>query len=893
MKSYTVWTVFLALLALFLIQPPASAAEQVATVVAARGDILAVDINGNSRKLTVKAPVFGEDTIETGARGRVQIRFTDNTLVSLGQATTMKIAEYRWQPEKNDGALKTRIKEGTFRIMGGALAQAAPQNFKTETPTATIGIRGSMYAGVATADSLSVVFQGGKGIEVTNSFGTVAITKPGYGTKAALGNSPLTPMKFSARDLDELGEVLNGNGVEKKEEKKIEGTSPEEQEAPSSSDQQPATKGASTETSSSADFTVFTDEATLATAEPLPGATDEVGPVPAATGPTSETLAVTDLLTTVATDTSQATLATDLSGATSPTGAILTGNYRFFLRDIDLTLTEPFLFDSTFLNYDAGAVNARLLNTGELNGTLANGDTFGPYLISSYNPMAASYGGISTSTNDISYFDPTLGLLNLTVTTYADSGGQFFYNTFYDTFDSTPDYLIGRLIYAGTPSTTIPTGGIDLFAGHLIHNSTSGTTYDANREQTSLEVSYYNRRIIGRSSEMDPASGKSGGAIFFGTLNSDGSAVLSIIASGNPGNSGPPPTGPPTTTGSEVISSSGSATANLYGNFNQGLAFTASGGDYSLFDNIQTSTWQATGAALRMPTSKIINNYPMSSQAYSGFVVGIADDTSTGAASRIFMNSAADDFSMTANPTTGVLSGSINAAELTSSGAVTLSGLTVGGTTANSAFIGTENMVAILSGSNLALSDYGNLLYNNGPLGPQITSLANDYLTWGYWEMAYTDPIDASRDHLFSSQSFFVAGQPTDPAYISSIMNTSFSGNYTGKAFGVELDPTGQNAMPLSNGITNLTVNFQDPAVANAVTGSINFDQASLTINSAASTLNNNGFTAYVSSVSGATPMSSAVNGAFYGQAAEGVGGNFNARLSTGVSYLGIFGGSR
>lgn len=905
MKSCTFRIVFLTLLNLLLIQPPANAAEQVATVVAARGDILAVDINGNSRKLNVQAPVFGEDTIETGARGRLQIRFTDNTLVSLGQATIMKIAEYRWQPEKNDGALKTRIKEGTFRVMGGALAQAAPQNFKTETPTATIGIRGSMYAGVATADSLSVVFQGGKGIEVTNSFGTVAITKPGYGTKAVLGNPPLTPVKFSARDLDELSEALNGNGVEKKEEKKIEGTSPEEQEAPSSSDQQPATEGASAETSSSADLTVFTDEASLATAEPGPGTTVEVGPVPTATDPTTETFAVTDLLTKVATDTSQTRLVTDVSGSTSTTsptestGSALTGNYRFFLRDIDLTLTEPSHFDSTFLNYDAGTVNARLLATGELTGALANGDTFGPYLINNYNPTAASYAGISTSTNNISYLDPTLGPLNLTTTTHADSGGQFFYNTIYNSIDSTTDYLISRLIYAGIPSTTVPSEGIDLFTGHLIHNSTLGTNYDADREQISLEVSYYNGRIIGRSSEMDPASGKSGGAIFFGTLNSDGSAALSIIASGNPVNSAPPPTGPPptgpspTTTGSELISSSGSALANLYGNFNQGLGFTASGSDYSLFDNIRTGTWEATGAALRMPTSKIINNYPTSPQTYTGFVVGIADDTSTGAASRIFMSSAPGDFSMTADPTTGVLSGSINAAELTSTGAVTLTGLTVGGTTANSAFIGTEDMVAILSGSNLALSDYGNLLYNNGPLGPQITSTANNYLTWGYWEMAYTDPVDGSRDHLFSSQSFFVAGQPTDPAYISSIMNTSFSGNYTGKAFGVELDPTGQNAMPLSNGATNLTVNFQDPAVANAVTGSINFDQASLTINSAASTLNNNGFTAYVSSVSGATPMSSAVNGAFYGQAAEGVGGNFNAKLSTGVAYLGIFGGSR
>lgn len=216
MKRSIASTLFLGFFTLILVWSPAYAAKQVATVVAVRGDAQAFDVKGKSRPLTVQTPIFEEDTIKTGERGRTQIMFTDNTQITLGNATTMKIAEYRWQPEQNDGALKTQVKEGTFRIMGGALTKTAPRNFKTETPSATIGIRGSMYAGVVTPDFLSVVFQGGKGIEITNAFGTVEISKPGFGTKVAMDKPPLPPMKFSAQELEEINKSLSGSGADEK-----------------------------------------------------------------------------------------------------------------------------------------------------------------------------------------------------------------------------------------------------------------------------------------------------------------------------------------------------------------------------------------------------------------------------------------------------------------------------------------------------------------------------------------------------------------------------------------------------------------------------------------------------------------------------------------------------
>lgn len=896
MKQSITSTLFLCFFVLILAWSPAHAAEQVATVVASRGDVQALDAKGKGRALTIKAPIFADDTIKTREHSRVQIMFTDNTLINLGNATTMKIAEYRWQPEQNDGALKTQIKEGTFRVMGGALTKTAPQNFKTETPTATIGIRGSMYAGVVTPEFLSVVFQGGKGIDITNAFGTVEITKPGFGTKVAMSKPPLPPMKFTAKEMGEMNKALSGNGAGEKEEKKEEkgeekGKGPEkapapkegESTAPAPAEQQAATAPAPDDTATFNSWGATMDPV-METASPMDPVTftPPLPLVPPVPYEIKEDIVVDD------SQDGQTATTTETAATTVVNSTALVGNYRFFLRDVDLTLADPDDFHSTFVAYYAESVNVTLFDNGELQGTLSDGTTFGPYLISGYNPNATSYSGFSAVTDTINYIDDTLGALNLTVTTVGEPSGQFFYNTFYATIDSSPDYLIGSLLYAGIPSTSIPTSGINMFTGHLIYNNTSMVYPDADMEKTSMEVNYYNRRLIGRSSDMNPAITKQDGAIFFGTVNSDGTADIIILGGG--GSSGTSPT-----------ATYGTASANLYGSFNQGLGFTASGADYYITDNTLHSTWQATGAALRAATTETISSYPTSPIPYTGFVVGVGDNTATGTASRIFMNNS-PTLSMTINPTTGTINGSLSANELY--GGNPLSNITIGHATdlTKSAYVLNDQMVAILTDSDpdYALSSYGNFLYTAGPDAPEITSAHTEYLTWGYWEMGYTDPYDSSKDHLFSSQSFFVAGQQTNPQYITNnLLNTPFTGTYTGKAFGVQLDSTGQNATQLTSasgvnkyGNVNLSINFAS-AVANPVNGTINFDQASLTINPAASTVTSAGFAATISSVSTIAPTSSAVNGAFYGNTAQAVGGNFHAQMNTGVRYLGVFGGSQ
>lgn len=210
-RSSLTWFALICLLCLQALQvPPAAAGEHnVATVIAVRGEVTAIDRQGTTRQLDLKDPIYLEDTIDTGDKGRLQIMFSDNTIISLGRQTIIQMLDYRFD-EHQKGSLSTRVNEGVFRVMGGILTKTSPENFTTNTASGNIGIRGSLYTGQIAGSELKVVFEGGKGITVQNDTGTVVITTPGHGIRANGFDQPISePFKYTPADLSKLHNQLS------------------------------------------------------------------------------------------------------------------------------------------------------------------------------------------------------------------------------------------------------------------------------------------------------------------------------------------------------------------------------------------------------------------------------------------------------------------------------------------------------------------------------------------------------------------------------------------------------------------------------------------------------------------------------------------------------------
>ena len=83
------------------------------------------------------------DTLITGYDGRVQIRFSDGSLVSMQPRTEFRIDRYRY--DTADQRSFFSLAAGAIRTVSGMIGKRNPADYRLSTPAATIGIRGTQF----------------------------------------------------------------------------------------------------------------------------------------------------------------------------------------------------------------------------------------------------------------------------------------------------------------------------------------------------------------------------------------------------------------------------------------------------------------------------------------------------------------------------------------------------------------------------------------------------------------------------------------------------------------------------------------------------------------------------------------------------------------------------
>ena len=124
----------------------AQGAEIIGRVLMAAGDVRAVR-SGLEVPLQYTSPIEAGDRVRTGSASHAQIRLTDESIISLRPETEFAFTDYRYTG-KDDGSERAlfRLIRGGLRTITGLVGRRNHQNYRLETPTATIGIRGTHYA---------------------------------------------------------------------------------------------------------------------------------------------------------------------------------------------------------------------------------------------------------------------------------------------------------------------------------------------------------------------------------------------------------------------------------------------------------------------------------------------------------------------------------------------------------------------------------------------------------------------------------------------------------------------------------------------------------------------------------------------------------------------------
>jgi len=140
---------------LFLLTNAVSAAESVGKVILSFGKNTAVSEQGDSRMLKRQSDIYADDLLVTGDKGRLQIRFSDGSRLSLKSGSEFKIAEYSFDQSKpEDGKVIYQLLKGGMRTISGQIGKQNKENYRLETVVATIGIRGTHYGVEYTPEGL-------------------------------------------------------------------------------------------------------------------------------------------------------------------------------------------------------------------------------------------------------------------------------------------------------------------------------------------------------------------------------------------------------------------------------------------------------------------------------------------------------------------------------------------------------------------------------------------------------------------------------------------------------------------------------------------------------------------------------------------------------------------
>jgi FecR protein len=135
--------------------PPASTVQPAATLEFVQGNVAVRSAAGASRVAQRGTVVNNGETIETQS-GRAQMRMVDGAFISLQNDTTLRLDNYRVASATEPESGFMSLVRGGLRTVTGLIGRNTKQNYRLQTATATVGIRGTGFSATSGDDGTRV-----------------------------------------------------------------------------------------------------------------------------------------------------------------------------------------------------------------------------------------------------------------------------------------------------------------------------------------------------------------------------------------------------------------------------------------------------------------------------------------------------------------------------------------------------------------------------------------------------------------------------------------------------------------------------------------------------------------------------------------------------------------
>ena len=138
---------FVALLLVGLVAAPAAAQEKpvIGRIKVSSGTAFVLR-DGAQLPAQLGTVLYEADGLRTGADGKVGVTLADDTRLSLGPNSELKLDRFTYAPADSTFGLVVKFVKGATTYVSGRIAKLAPDSIRLETPASIIGVRGTTLA---------------------------------------------------------------------------------------------------------------------------------------------------------------------------------------------------------------------------------------------------------------------------------------------------------------------------------------------------------------------------------------------------------------------------------------------------------------------------------------------------------------------------------------------------------------------------------------------------------------------------------------------------------------------------------------------------------------------------------------------------------------------------
>ncbi len=85
------------------------------------------------------------DRLVSASGASAAMVFRDGTLLTLGSGADILVRDYEFEPKEVKYAFSVYLAKGSAIYESGKIGKLSPQSVKVDTPTATVGVRGTRF----------------------------------------------------------------------------------------------------------------------------------------------------------------------------------------------------------------------------------------------------------------------------------------------------------------------------------------------------------------------------------------------------------------------------------------------------------------------------------------------------------------------------------------------------------------------------------------------------------------------------------------------------------------------------------------------------------------------------------------------------------------------------